>query len=47
MELTKYQQLFREFVDEAKFIDKNIQKLKLDRNNKILDIGTGMGAMSI
>jgi ubiquinone/menaquinone biosynthesis C-methylase UbiE len=46
MNLVKYKQIFREFAEEAEFIDKNIKKLNLNKDSKILDIGTGMGAMS-
>jgi len=46
MSLAKYKQIFREFAEEVEFMDENIKKLNLDKNSKILDIGTGMGAMS-
>lgn len=45
LSLKKYKQIFREFAEEVEFMDKNIKKLNLDKSSKILDIGTGMGAM--
>jgi ubiquinone/menaquinone biosynthesis C-methylase UbiE len=46
MYLKRYKQIFGEFAQDAEFIDKTIKELKLDKNSKILDIGTGLGAMS-
>jgi 2-polyprenyl-3-methyl-5-hydroxy-6-metoxy-1,4-benzoquinol methylase len=46
MSFEKYKQIFHEFAEEVEFMDENIKKLNLDENSKILDIGTGMGAMS-
>jgi len=46
MKLTKYKKIFREFAEDAEFIDENIKQLNLDKESKILDVGTGMGAMS-
>lgn len=46
MSLEKYKQEFREFAEEVEFIDENIKKLNLGKNSKLLDVGTGMGAMS-
>lgn len=39
-------QIFGEFAENAEFIDENIKKLNLKKDSKILDIGTGIGAMS-
>ncbi len=47
MSLKKYKEIFGEFAEEVEFMNENIKKLNLDRNSKILDIGTGMGAISI
>ena len=44
--LEKYRQIFHEFADDVEFIDENIKKLELNKDCKILDIGTGIGAMS-
>jgi len=44
--LKKYKQIFGEFAEDAEFIDENIKKLNLNKDCKILDIGTGIGAMS-
>jgi len=44
--LKKYKQIFGKFAKDAEFIDENIKKLNLDKDCKILDIGTGIGAMS-
>jgi len=46
MNLKKYKQIFGEFAADAEFIDENIKKLNLNKESKILDIGTGIGAMS-
>lgn len=46
MNFEKYKQIFHEFADNVEFIDENIKKLELNKDCKILDIGTGMGAMS-
>ena len=46
MDLDKYKKIFREFAEDAEFIDENIKQLNLNKESKILDIGTGMGAMS-
>jgi len=45
--LAKYKKIFGEFATDADFINDIIISLKLAKNSKILDIGTGMGAMSI
>ena len=48
MSLETYKEVIHEgFSKEADLIDKIIKRLKLNKNAKILDIGTGMGAMSI
>ncbi|MHA2120521.1 MAG: class I SAM-dependent methyltransferase, partial [Promethearchaeota archaeon] len=47
MDLSSYKETFREFADNADFINEKIDLLKLDKDSKILDIGTGIGAMSI
>jgi SAM-dependent methyltransferase len=48
MTLEKYKQVIGEdFGRDADFMDKAIKDLDLDKNSKILDIGTGFGAMSI
>ena len=46
MNLKKYKQIFGEFAEDAEFIDENIKKLNLVKGDDILDIGTGIGAMS-
>jgi len=46
MSLKRYKQIFGEFAEDAEFIDENIKKLNLNKDYKILDIGTGIGAMS-
>lgn len=46
VDLDKYKKIFREFADDAEFMDENIKQLNLNKESKILDIGTGMGAMS-
>jgi ubiquinone/menaquinone biosynthesis C-methylase UbiE len=46
--LEKYKQVIHEdFVKDVDFIDDTIKELGLDKKAKILDIGTGLGAMSI
>lgn len=47
MSLEKYKQVFGEFAIDVDFMDGIIKSLDLDQNSKILDIGTGFGAMSI
>lgn len=48
MSLEKYKQVIGEdFAKDADFIDKTIKNLDLDKNSRIVDIGTGLGAMSI
>ncbi len=48
MNLEKYKQIMDEdFTKDADFIDKIIKNLNLDKGSRILDIGTGLGAMSI
>lgn len=46
MKLDKYKKIFREFAEEVEFMNENINQLQMDKDSKILDIGTGMGAMS-
>ena len=46
MNLKKSKQIFNEFAEDAEFIDENIKKLTLVKEDDILDIGTGIGAMS-
>lgn len=46
MNLKKYKKIFGEFTEDAEFMNENIKKLNFDKNCKILDIGTGIGAMS-
>jgi len=45
--LVKYKKTFGEFAADADFINEVIINLNLEKDSKILDIGTGMGAMSI
>jgi ubiquinone/menaquinone biosynthesis C-methylase UbiE len=45
--LNNYKKAFREFAADADFITKTIINLNLNKDSKILDVGTGMGAMSI
>ena len=45
--LSKYKKIFRDFAGDAEFINEIIVNLNLDKDSKILDVGTGMGAMSI
>jgi len=47
IDLTNYKKHFREFAADADFINEIISNLNLEKDSKILDIGTGMGAMSI
>lgn len=47
IDLANYKKIFREFAADADFINEIIANLNLDKNSMILDIGTGMGAMSI
>ena len=44
--LAAYKKIFHEFATDADFINKTIKKLNLSKNSRILDIGTGIGAMS-
>jgi 2-polyprenyl-3-methyl-5-hydroxy-6-metoxy-1,4-benzoquinol methylase len=44
--LKKFKQIFGEFAEDAEFINENIKKLNLVKDDEILDIGTGMGVMS-
>ena len=45
--LGKYKKIFGEFATDADFINEIIVNLNLKKDSKILDIGTGMGAMAI
>lgn len=48
MSLDKFKKVIHDdFARNAEFIDRTIKKLNLDKTSKILDIGTGLGAMSI
>jgi len=48
MSLKKYKEVIhKDFLKDIDFIDKVIKKLNLQPDSKILDIGTGIGAMSI
>ena len=47
MSLEKYKQVIGEFAVDADFMDRIIKNLNLDQDSRILDIGTGFGAMSI
>jgi ubiquinone/menaquinone biosynthesis C-methylase UbiE len=48
LSLERYKQIIeKDFIQDIDFIDEMIKKLNLDKNSKILDIGTGIGAMSI
>ena len=48
MSLKKYKEVIhKDFLKDIDFIDKTIKKLNLSPDSKILDIGTGIGAMSI
>jgi ubiquinone/menaquinone biosynthesis C-methylase UbiE len=44
--LTAYKRIFLEFATDANFINETIKKLNLTKNSRILDTGTGIGAMS-
>jgi len=47
IDLVKYKKTFGEFAADADFINEVIINLNLEKDSKILDIGTGMGTMSI
>ena len=47
MDLSKYKELMGEFGDDAEFMDRVIKDLGLEETARVLDVGTGMGAMSI
>ena len=47
IDLTEYKKIFRDFATDVDFINEVINDLNLDKDSKILDVGTGMGAMSI
>ena len=48
MSLEEYKQIIdKDFIKDIDFIDKTIKDLNLDKHSKILDIDTGIGAMSI
>lgn len=47
IDLTNYKKTFREFAADADFINEIIINLNLEKDSKILDVGTGMGTMSI
>ena len=48
MSLDKFKKVIHDdFARNAEFINKIIKQLNLDKTSKILDIGTGLGAMSI
>ncbi len=48
MSLTKYKQVIsKDFTKDVDFISKTINQLNLDNKSVLLDIGTGIGAMSI
>ncbi len=48
MSLKKYKEVIhKDFLKDIDFIDKTIKKLNLPPDSKIIDIGTGIGAMSI
>ncbi|NVM44515.1 MAG: class I SAM-dependent methyltransferase [Candidatus Lokiarchaeota archaeon] len=47
IDLTKYKKIFRDFASDVDFINEVINNLNLDKDSKILDVGIGMGAMSI
>jgi len=48
LSLEKYKQIIdADFIKDIDFIDKIIKDLNLNKQSKILDIGTGIGAMSI
>ncbi len=48
MSLEKYKEVIhQDFLQDIDFIDKTIKKLHLTPDSRIIDIGTGIGAMSI
>jgi SAM-dependent methyltransferase len=48
MNLEKYRQVLGEdFTKDAEFIDATIKDLNLNKDSKVLDVGTGWGAMAI
>jgi tRNA A58 N-methylase Trm61 len=48
MGLEKYKEVLgEEFTKDADFIDSQIKAMKLNKESKILDVGTGWGAMAI
>lgn len=48
MNLDKFKEVIHDdFARNAEFINKTIKQLNLDKTSKILDVGTGLGAMSI
>ena len=47
IDLADYKKIFRDFAADADFINEIITDLKLEKDSMILDVGTGMGAMSI
>jgi len=46
-DLAKYKRIYGEFAADADFISEIIINLNLEKDSKILDVGTGMGAMSV
>lgn len=46
-DLAKYKRIYGEFAADADFINEIIINLNLEKDSKILDVGTGMGAMSV
>ncbi|NVM18154.1 MAG: class I SAM-dependent methyltransferase [Candidatus Lokiarchaeota archaeon] len=47
IDLTSYKKIFGEFATDADFINEIIGNLNLEKDSKILDVGTGLGTMSI
>ena len=48
MSMERYKQVIHEdFIKDADFMDRTIKNLGLDTNSRVLDVGTGLGAMSI
>jgi 2-polyprenyl-3-methyl-5-hydroxy-6-metoxy-1,4-benzoquinol methylase len=48
LSLEKYKQVVhKDFIQDIDFINKTIKELNLNKSSRILDIGTGMGAMAI
>ncbi|MHA2288847.1 MAG: rRNA adenine N-6-methyltransferase family protein, partial [Promethearchaeota archaeon] len=45
-DLTKYKEIFGEFATDTDFVNEVVSSLNLENDSKILDVGTGMGAMS-